>query len=250
MKLLSLFDGSGGFPLAASMCGITPVMAAEVEPYPIAVTKSRFPKMKHLGNVQNIHGNEIEPVDIITFGSPCQDLSVAGQRKGLKHIASGDDETTRSGLFLEAIRIIKEMRKATNGIYPRYAVWENVPGAFSSNKGEDFRTVLDEIIKISEPDAVMPDVPKAGWAYADCYSGNGWSRALRTEFLTRNTGECPNVAVESTLSQILEDNAPEKYYLSAKACEGILRRAERRGKQLPEMLKAALEQMIEREQAV
>ena len=179
MKLLSLFDGSGGFPLAASMCGITPVMAAEVEPYPIAVTKSRFPKMKHLGNVQNVRGGEIEPVDIITFGSPCQDLSVAGQRKGLKHIASGDDETTRSGLFLEAIRIIKEMREATNGIYPRYAVWENVPGAFSSNKGEDFRTVLDELIKISEPDAVMPDVPKAGWAYADCYSGDRWSLAYR-----------------------------------------------------------------------
>lgn len=179
MKLLSLFDGSGGFPLAASMCGITPVMAAEVEPYPIAVTKSRFPKMKHLGNVQNVRGGEIEPVDVITFGSPCQDLSVAGKRKGLKHAENGDDETTRSGLFMEAVRIIKEMREATNGIYPRYAVWENVPGAFSSNKGEDFRTVLDELIKISEPDAVMPDVPKAGWAYADCYSGDGWSLAYR-----------------------------------------------------------------------
>ena len=179
MKLLSLFDGSGGFPLAASMCGITPVMAAEVEPYPIAVTKSRFPKMKHLGNVQNVRGGEIEPVDVITFGSPCQDLSVAGKRKGLKHAENGDNETTRSGLFMEAVRIIKEMREATNGIYPRYAVWENVPGAFSSNKGEDFRTVLDEIIKISEPDAVMPDVPKAGWAYADCYSGDGWSLAYR-----------------------------------------------------------------------
>lgn len=127
MKLLSLFDGSGGFPLAASMCGITPVMAAEVEPYPIAVTKSHFPHMKHLGNVQNIHGNEIEPVDIITFGSPCQDLSVAGKRKGLKHAENGDDETTRSGLFMEAVRIIKEMREATNGVYPRYAVWEIVP---------------------------------------------------------------------------------------------------------------------------
>lgn len=179
MKLLSLFDGSGGFPLAASMCGITPVMAAEVEPYPIAVTKSRFPKMKHLGNVQNVRGGEIEPVDIITFGSPCQDLSVAGKRKGLKHAENGDDETTRSGLFMEAVRIIKEMRDATNGIYPRYAVWENVPGAFSTNKGEDFRTVLNEIINISEPDAVMPDVPKAGWAYADSYSGDGWSLAYR-----------------------------------------------------------------------
>ena len=179
MKLLSLFDGSGGFPLAASMCGITPVMAAEVEPYPIAVTKSHFPKMKHLGNVQNVRGGEIEPVDIITFGSPCQDLSVAGKRKGLKHAENGDDETTRSGLFMEAVRIIKEMREATNGVYPRYAVWENVPGAFSSNKGEDFRTVLDELIKINEPDAVMPDVPKAGWAYADSYSGDGWSLAYR-----------------------------------------------------------------------
>lgn len=179
MKLLSLFDGSGGFPLAASMCGITPVMAAEVEPYPIAVTKSRFPKMKHLGNVQNVRGGEIEPVDIITFGSPCQDLSVAGKRKGLKHAENGDDETTRSGLFLEAIRIIKEMRKATNGIYPRYAVWENVPGAFSSNQGEDFRTVLNEFVGICEKNAVMPDVPKAGWAYADCYSGDRWSLAYR-----------------------------------------------------------------------
>lgn len=179
MKLMSLFDGSGGFPLAASLCGIEPVYAAEVEPYPIAVTKNRFPKMKHLGDVSKVKGGEIEPVDIITFGSPCQDISIAGKRAGLKHADMGDDETTRSGLFLEAIRIIKEMREATNGVYPRYAVWENVPGAFSSNKGEDFRTVLDELIKISEPDAVMPDVPKAGWPYADCYSGNGWSLAYR-----------------------------------------------------------------------
>lgn len=180
MKLMSLFDGSGGFPLAASLCGIEPVYAAEVEPYPIAVTKNRFPKMKHLGDVSKVKGGEIEPVDIITFGSPCQDMSIAGKRAGLKHADMGDDETTRSGLFLEAIRIIKEMRGATNGIYPRYAVWENVPGAFSSNKGEDFRTVLEEFIRIKEKDAVMPSVPKAGWAYADCISGDGWSVAYRT----------------------------------------------------------------------
>ena len=179
MKLMSLFDGSGGFPLAASLCGIEPVYAAEVEPYPIAVTKNRFPKMKHLGDVSKVKGGEIEPVDIITFGSPCQDMSIAGKRAGLKHADMGDDETTRSGLFLEAIRIIKEMREATNGVYPRYAIWENVPGAFSSNKGEDFRTVLDELIKISEPNAVMPAVPQAGWAYADCISGDGWSIAYR-----------------------------------------------------------------------
>lgn len=180
MKLMSLFDGSGGFPLAASLCGIDPVYASEVEPYPIAVTKSRFPNMKHLGDVSMINGADIEPVDIITFGSPCQDMSVAGKRAGLKHTAVGDDETTRSGLFLEAIRIIKEMRLATNGIYPRFAVWENVPGAFSSNKGEDFRTVLEEFIRISEPNAVMPAVPQAGWAYADCINGDGWSVAYRT----------------------------------------------------------------------
>lgn len=179
MKLMSLFDGSGGFPLVASLCGIEPVYAAEVEPYPIAVTKNRFPKMKHLGDVSKVKGGEIEPVDIITFGSPCQDMSIAGKRAGLKHADMGDDETTRSGLFLEAIRIIKEMREATNGVYPRYAIWENVPGAFSSNRGEDFRTVLEEFIRVKEKDAVMPDVPKAGWPYADCYSGNGWSLAYR-----------------------------------------------------------------------
>ena len=178
-KLGSLFDGSGGFPLAGTLCGIEPVWAAEVEPYPIAVTSSRMPKMKHLGDICKVNGAEIEPVDIITFGSPCQDLSVAGKRAGLKHEDNGDDETTRSGLFMEAVRIIKEMRKATNGRYPTFALWENVPGAFSSNKGEDFRIVLEELIKIAEPTAAMPPVPQGGWAYADSYRGDGWSLAYR-----------------------------------------------------------------------
>ena len=175
----SLFSGSGGFELAATMCGGTPVFASEIEPYPIAVTRSRFPNMKHLGSVTDINGGEVEPVDIISFGSPCQDLSVAGKRAGLKHEDNGDDETTRSGLFMEAVRIIKEMRKSTNGAYPRFAVWENVPGAFSSNQGEDFRTVCEELIKIVEPSAFMPAVPKNGWPYADCYYGEGWSLAYR-----------------------------------------------------------------------
>ena len=178
-KIGSLFDGSGGFPLAASLCGGTPVWASEVEPYPIAVTKSRFPNMKHLGSVTDVKGNEVEPVDVITFGSPCQDLSVAGKRAGLKHEDNGDEETTRSGLFMEAVRIIKEMREATNGVYQRFAIWENVPGAFSSNKGEDFRTVCEELIKIVEPGATVPAVPKNGWPYADCYCGDGWSLAYR-----------------------------------------------------------------------
>ena len=175
----SLFDGSGGFPLAAALSGGTPKWASEIEPYPIAVTKSRFPNMKHLGSITDIRGDEIEPVDVISFGSPCQDLSVAGLRKGLKHDNNGDDETTRSGLFIEAVRIIKEMRKATNGVYPRFALWENVPGAFSSNKGEDFRVVLEELIKVVNPATIMPEVPKNGWAYSDCYRGDGWSIAYR-----------------------------------------------------------------------
>ena len=179
MKIGSLFDGSGGFPFAASLCGIEPTWASEVEPYPIAVTRSRFPDMVHLGSVTEVNGGEIDPVDVVTFGSPCQDLSVAGKRAGLRHEENGDEETTRSGLFMEAVRIIKEMRKKTNGRYPTFAVWENVPGAFSSSGGEDFRCVLEELIKIVEPTAVMPPIPKGGWAYADCYIGDGWSIAYR-----------------------------------------------------------------------
>lgn len=180
MKLGSLFDGSGGFPLAGQMCGIEPVWASEIEPYPIAVTKNRFPNMKHLGDISKINGAEIEPVDIVCAGSPCQDLSVAGLRKGIKHETKGDEETTRSGLFMESVRIIKEMREATNGEFPAVFIWENVCGAFSSNRGEDFRSVLEELIRIIEPDAVMPPVPKKGWAYADCYDICGRSLAYRT----------------------------------------------------------------------
>lgn len=178
--MLSLFDGSGGFPLAGVMCGIEPIAASEIEPYPIAVTKSRFPNMIHLGDVSKINGADLEPVELIVFGSPCQDLSVAGKRAGLKHEDMGDEETTRSGLFMEAIRIIKEMRDKTNGEYPTFAFWENVPGAFSSNKGEDFRAVLEEFIKIIEPSAEMPPADKNGWPHADIYLGNGWSLAYRT----------------------------------------------------------------------
>lgn len=180
MKIGSLFDGSGGFPLAASMCGIEPVWASEVEPYPIAVTSRHFPGMKHLGDVSRVNGGMIDPVDVITFGSPCQDMSMAGKRKGIRHKEHGAEETTRSGFFYEAVRIIEEMREATNGVYPAFAVWENVFGAFSSNKGEDFRAVLQALIQIVEPGAVVPSVPKGGWAYADCWMGDGWSIGWRT----------------------------------------------------------------------
>lgn len=142
LKLGSLFDGSGTMPLCATMCGAKAAWASEVEPYPIAVTKTHLPNMKHLGSVTEINGAEIEPVDIIAFGSPCQDLSVAaGHRAGL--------DGARSGLFRQSIRIAKEMLAATGGRYPRFMLWENVPGALSSNKGDDFETVLNELLHLS-----------------------------------------------------------------------------------------------------
>ena len=128
--------------------------------------------MKHLGDITKIHGDKIEPVGCITFGSPCQDLSIAGRRAGL----AGE----RSGLFMEAVRIIKEMRSSTNGMYPTFAVWENVPGAFSSNGGEDFRAVLEELARVEQPDASIPRPPRGGrWSKAGAIAGNGGSLAWR-----------------------------------------------------------------------
>lgn len=175
LTLGSLFDGAGTFPFAAQQCGVKAVWASEIESFPIEVTKKRFPEMKHLGDITKVDGAEIEPVDIVTFGSPCQDLSVAGKRAGL------DGE--RSGLFMEAVRIIKEMRCKTNGRYPSIAIWENVPGAFSSNKGEDFRTVLEELCKIKRSDTLIPKPPKRGgrnaWNDAGLIVGDGFSIAWR-----------------------------------------------------------------------
>lgn len=177
MTTISLFDGSGGFPLAATICGMIPLYASEIEPYPIAVTRSRFPQMTHLGDVSRVNGAELTPADVITFGSPCQDLSVAGKREGLRHTDNGDEETTRSGLFMEAVRIITEMRKATNGRFPRFAVWENVPGAFSSSNGDDFLAVLTALAKIADPEVSIPKSPK--WSNAGEIVGDGWSLAWR-----------------------------------------------------------------------
>jgi DNA (cytosine-5)-methyltransferase 1 len=185
MTLGSLFDGIGGFPLAGTRHGITPVWASEIEPFPIKVTTVRFPDMEHLGDITKIDGGAIEPVDIITFGSPCQDLSVAGKRAGMQHTDKGDEQTTRSGLFMEAVRIIKEMRDATrrNGsvddVRPRWAVWENVPGAYSSNKGEDFRVVLEELARVCAPSASIPR-PARKWLNDGAIMGDGFSIAWRT----------------------------------------------------------------------
>ena len=169
ITLGSLFDGSGGFPLGGVLAGITPKWASEIEPFPIRVTTARFPNMKHYGDISAIDGSELEPVDIISFGSPCQNLSVAGKREGL----DGD----RSSLFYEAIRIVKEMREATNGKYPRYIVWENVPGAFSSNRGEDFKAVLEEICKVKDEQVSISKPAK--WENAGRIMGDGYSVAWR-----------------------------------------------------------------------
>lgn len=169
LTLGSLFDGSGGFPLGGLISSITPVWASEIEPFPIRVTTKRLPQVKHYGDISKMNGAELEPVDIITFGSPCQDMSIAGKRDGL----SG----SRSSLFYEAVRIIKEMRCKTDGRKPRFIVWENVPGAFSSNKGEDFRAVLEEICKIKDESVSVPKPTK--WNSAGKIMGDGFSVAWR-----------------------------------------------------------------------
>lgn len=175
LTLGSLFDGAGTIPFAAQLCGITPIWSSEIEKFPCAVTAKRFPNMKQLGDITKINGAEIEPVDIIAGGSPCQSLSLAGKREGLKGV---------SGLFMEQIRVIKEMRdetsKRTNeSVRPRYAVWENVPGAFSSNKGEDFRVVLEEFCKVKDERANVPRPANGKWQPCGCIVGDGYSVAWR-----------------------------------------------------------------------
>ena len=205
-KMLSLFDGSGGFPLCGTLCGIEPIYASEIEPFPIKVTKARFPNMKHLGDISTIHGADLEPVDVATGGSPCQDMSIAGKRNGMSKKCPkcefsivGNDaikqcpdcgaelEYTRSGLFMEQIRVIKEMReedelrnrRTNEHIRPRFMLWENVPGAFTSNKGEDFRAVLEETARIVDKTASIPRPTNGKWNTDGLIMGNGYSIAWR-----------------------------------------------------------------------
>lgn len=244
LKLGSLFDGIGGFPLAATMNDIRPMWASEIEPFPMAVTAYRFPQMKHMGDITKLHGTNLPVVDVIAGGSPCQDLSVAGKREGL----AGE----RSGLFMEQVRIVKEMRKQDGRrmrnhrrrtdefIRPRYMLWENVPGAFS-------------VEKHTEPTSTQSSKRSAAskrqtYLYLDRREGHGllpgllWEKdsLLLGEYWTLNFGVSPREEIASSLSQILEDTVPVKYYLSPTACGGIIRRSEKRGKVLPAILKQAL----------
>lgn len=237
MTLGSLFDGIAGFPLAARRQGIKTVWVSEIEPDCIDIAKRHFPEALQLGDITQIDGAKIPVVDIISFGSPCQDLSVAGKQTGL--------DGSRSGLFMEAVRITREMREKTNGQYPKYIIWENVAGAFSSNKGEDFRRVLEEITQSNI------SMPKSGkWATAGMVGneGPGGGRSVyRMAIARRSILGCPNVENVSTLSMILEMDVPDKYFLSAKACWGIIRRAETRNKEIPIILKIALLERIAEE---
>ena len=228
--------------------------------------------MKHVGDITKLDGTKLPIVDVITGGSPCQDLSIAGKRAGL----AGE----RSGLFMEQIRIIKEMRDEsirqlrmrgaddTGGVLPRFMVWENVCGAFSSHKGADFQAVLEETVKVVDQDAVIPKFTEGGrdgqtldvsWE-TDGQSLGEYMMPNTGEFLKGenayvyllistgtqperfylNCSETPMQFMESRLSWVLENNPDPKYNLSAKACQGILRRAESRGKILPEQLDIAL----------
>lgn len=158
IRLGSLFDGIGVFPLAASRCGIRPVWASEIEKAPVSITKRHFPDMLHLGDITKLDGGKVPPVHVITFGSPCQNLSLIGNRKGL------DGE--KSSLFYQAMRIIQEMRDATRHVYPVIAVWENVMGAFSTNDRMDFRAVLSAFT-----DTEVPMPPSGRWAGAGMVRG-------------------------------------------------------------------------------
>jgi DNA (cytosine-5)-methyltransferase 1 len=259
LTMLSLFSGGGMFDLAAEQCGIETVAMSEVEPFPIAVTRRRFPNAAHLGDINKIGGSKITPVDIVCGGFCCQDLSCAGKMAGL--------HGERSGLFFQMTRIIREMMAATNNALPRYLIFENVPGLLSSAKGADFREVMDEIASLGFiADANILDAQEFGVAqrrkrvFIVCVNRNHYNPAefadvpncrdkRMQKVLDAWNGETfhgiasrPHEVHRRKLSEILESNVDEKYYLTAAACLGILRRVDAKGKEIPQLLRSALEQ--------
>ena len=234
MTLGSLFDGIGGFPLAAVHCGGVPVWASEIEPFPMRVTKLRFPDMLHVGDITKLDGAKLPPVDVICGGSPCQDLSVAGLRKGL----AGE----RSGLFMDQVRIVKEMRDEgyqmtlfdLDTSFGKMSLEHSAPqmekiSGRSSRRLSISRTVPVMCLDLTPGAGNLLGLPF--WEINSAWLGESWML---------NTGESPSAAVESSLSQILEDSPHQRYYLSKNACLGILRRAKVRGKELPPQLEIAL----------
>ena len=248
-RLGNFFSGSGTWELAAEICDMEVVFESEIEPFPIAVEAKRFPNAIQLGDIKNVNGADLPCVDILCNSSPCQDLSVAGGRKGMKHEDAGDEETTRSGLFYEVIRITKEMRDAYNERLSsgranesdrpiRYWCWENVPGAFSSNRGADFKAVLDSLVEIVQEEKSDIPIPRGGGTMPESWMEMGGR--LPGEQWMPSTSESLRGGEDCFLSCVLMDTVPEKYFLSEKACLGILRRSQKRGKTLPEVLETAL----------
>lgn len=226
ITLGSLFDGLGGWQIAAMRAGIQPIWSSEIEKFPLALTKTRFPTTKQLGDITQIDGGAIPPVDIITMGSPCQDLSMAGRREGL----AGN----RSGLFIRAVELIRQMRTATQGQYPKIAIWENVPGAFTSNKGLDFKTVLETF---TEADIPMPRSGK--WAKSGMVRSRECNIVWRT-LDARFWGVPQRRRRVFLVVDYTKKITSKKYYLSPKACLGILRRARTRKKELPREMRRVL----------
>ena len=227
ITLGSLFDGIGGWQLAAVRNGIKPLWSSEIEPFAKRVTAAHFPDTKQLGDINGINGAEIPPVDIICAGSPCQDLSIAGKRAGL--------EGKQSNLFYRAMQIVREMRDKTNGMYPRFFIWENVLGAFSSNERRDFRAVLEEIGQTDIP------IPRSGrWARAGMVRGKECEIAWRT--LDAQFWGVPQHRERIFLAASFGEKwgGLAKYYLSPRACRGILRRAKAKGKSIPKALETVL----------
>lgn len=226
ITLGSLFDGIGGWQLAAVRNGVKPLWSSEIDPFPASITEKHFPDTIQLGDVTKIDGAKIAPVDIICAGSPCQDLSIAGKRAGL--------EGERSNLFYQAMRIVREMREKTNGVYPKFFVWENVLGAFTSNSRRDFKAVLEEI---GQTDIPMPSSGR--WARAGMVRSKGCGIAWRT--LDAQFWGVPQHRERIFLvAGFREWGGTSRYSLTPKACAGILRRVKAKGKKLPELLEAVL----------
>ena len=258
MNLLSLFDGSGAFVLAAQRHGFIARYASEVEAFPIAVTRARFPEMEHLGDITKIDGGAIEPCDLVTFGFPCTDISIAGKCEGLT--------AARSGLFFEAVRVIREMLAASGGVFPKAILLENVPNLLSIHGGRDFQIVMDSLSSlgfICDPNIL--DAQEFGVAQRrkrvfivglnrkyynpDDFADVPCCRDKRMQKAVDNWGgetfsgitSRPHEITRQKLSEILEQNADTKYYLTPAACSGILRRVDAKGKEIPKLLRDALE---------
>ena len=230
MTLGSLFDGIGGWLLAARHASITPIWASEIEPFPSSVTARHFPDVKQLGDITQIDPNAIEPVDIICAGSPCQDLSIAGKRKGL--------DSERSGLFRTAVELVRGMRIRTGGGILGSLSGRTSQVLFHPTGGWIFKPCSKKSEKVKFQCLKVIDGLPLDWCNARGLKSHGG-------YWTHNIGEYPNEESESSLSRILQpmEDVPEKYYLSQRGGAGILRRAKERGKVLPKELRVALESL-------